>query len=213
MAARYKDRMTTRILLVRHGESEWNASGRWQGWAESPLSDLGRRQAFEAASAVGAVDAIVASDLERAVETALIVSETIGVGPVVTEPGLRERDVGEWTGLTRDEIEERWPGDLERWRRGELAAPPGGEQNDAIIERYEAALRRAASTFDGGEILAVSHGGVMRLLERAHGVDQPPVFANLAGLVVDVHGDRIDVGDRVLLLDPSTDSVTAPPNL
>jgi len=205
--------VSTRILLVRHGESEWNASGRWQGWAESSLSDLGRRQAFEAAAAVGAVDAIVASDLERAVQTALIVSEAIGVGPVVTESGLRERNVGDWTGLTRDEIEERWPGDLDRWRKGELLEPPNGERNDVIIERVEAALRRIAASFDGGEVLAVSHGGVMRLLEREHGVDQPPVFANLAGLVVDVHGDRIDVGDRVLLLDPSTDSVTAPPNL
>jgi len=205
--------VTTRILLVRHGESEWNASGRWQGWAESSLSDLGRRQAFEAAAAVGAVDAIVASDLERAVQTAMIVSEAIGVGPVVTESGLRERNVGDWTGLTRDEIEERWPGDLDRWRTGELLEPPGGERNDVIIERVHAALRRVGETFDGGEVLAVSHGGVMRLLERQHGVEQPPVFANLAGLVVDVHGDRIDVGDRVLLLDPSTDSVTAPPNL
>jgi broad specificity phosphatase PhoE len=205
--------MTTRILLVRHGESEWNASGRWQGWAESSLSERGRHQAFEAASAVGAVDAIVASDLERAVQTAMIISEAIGVGPVVTESGLRERDVGEWTGLTRDEIEERWPGDLDRWRTGALREPPGGERNDVIIERVHAALRRVGAMFDGGEVLAVSHGGVMRLLEREHGVEQPPVFANLAGLVVDIHGDRIDVGDRVLLLDPSTDSVTAPPNL
>src|SRR3954469_1438963 len=148
MAARYKDRMTTRILLVRHGESEWNASGRWQGWAGSPLSDRGRRQALRAASAVGAVDAIVTSDLERAVQTALIVSEAIGVGPVVTEPGLRERNVGDWTGRTRDEIEARWPGDLDRWRRGELPEPPGGERNDEILERVEAALRRVASTFD-----------------------------------------------------------------
>jgi broad specificity phosphatase PhoE len=213
MSARYKLRVTTRILLVRHGESEWNASGRWQGWAESPLSNLGRQQAFEAAGAVGAVDAIVASDLERAVQTALIISEAIGIGPVVTEPDLRERDVGEWTGLSKAEIDERWPGALEQWRRGELPSPPGGERNDDIIVRYEGALRRIASTFDGGEVLAVSHGGVMRLLERAYGVEQPPVFTNLGGLVVDVHGDRIDVLERVLLLDPSTDHVTAPPNL
>jgi broad specificity phosphatase PhoE len=213
MPARYKDRVTTRILLVRHGESEWNASGRWQGWAESPLSDLGRRQAFEAAGAVGSVDAIVASDLERAVQTALIISEAIGVGPVVAEPDLRERDVGEWTGLTRAEIDERWPGALDEWRRGELPAPPGGERNEDILVRYERALRAIAEAFDGGEVLAVSHGGVRRLLEREHGVDAPPAFANLGGLIVDVHGDRIEVGERVLLLDPSTDHVTAPPNL
>ena len=91
--------MTTRILLVRHGESAWNAIGRWQGWADPELSDLGRQQALEAAAAVGAVDAIVASDLQRAMQTALIISEAIGVGPVQVEAGLRERDVGDWTGL------------------------------------------------------------------------------------------------------------------
>src|SRR5688572_25037046 len=186
MGARYKQSVTTRILLVRHGQSEWNASGRWQGWAESDLSDLGRQQAFEAAAAVGSVDAIVASDLQRALQTALIISESIGVGPVMTEPDLRERDVGEWTGLTRDEIEARWPGDLERWRRGELPQPPSGERNADIIERFERGLRHIGAECDGGEVLAVSHGGVMRLLERSHGVENPPVFANLGGIVVDV---------------------------
>jgi len=213
MGARYKDGVTTRILLVRHGESEWNASGRWQGWAESALSDLGRTQALEAAQAVGAVDAIVCSDLQRAMQTALIISEAIGVGPVAAEPDLRERDVGEWTGKTKDEIEERWPGDLDRWRRGELLSPPGGEQTEHIVERLGRGLRAVATTFAGGEVLAVSHGGVMRVLERTFGIAQPPPFPNLGGLVVDVHGDRIDVGDRVLLLDPSTDHVTAPNNL
>jgi probable phosphoglycerate mutase len=200
-------------LLVRHGQSEWNASGRWQGWAESDLSDLGRQQAFEAAATVGSVDAIVASDLQRALQTALIISESIGVGPVMTEPDLRERDVGEWTGLNRAEIDERWPGGIEAWRRGELDRPPGGEHNDVIMERIERALRRIGADLEGGEVLAVSHGGVMRLLERRYGAENPPVFSNLGGLVVDVHGDRIDVGERVLLLDPSTDHVTAPPNL
>lgn len=205
--------MTTRILLVRHGQSEWNAAGRWQGWADAPLSDLGRRQAQEAAAAVGAVDAVVASDLQRAADTALIISEAIGVGPVLTDEDLRERDVGEWTGLTRDEIDEQWPGSIERWRSGEMPAPPGGERNEDIVLRFEAALRRVASAWDGGEVLVVSHGGVMRLLEREHGVDLPPTFPNLGGVLVDVHGERIEVGERVLLLDPSTDQVTAPPNL
>jgi broad specificity phosphatase PhoE len=213
MGARYKDGVTTRILLVRHGQSEWNASGRWQGWAESDLSDLGRQQAFEAAAAVGSVDAIVASDLQRAMQTALIISGAIGVGPVMTEQDLRERDVGDWTGLTRDEIEERWPGDQDRWRRGELLSPPGGERTEQILERLERGLRRVAAELDGGEVLAVSHGGVMRLLERTYGADNPPVFTNLGGLVVDVKDGRITVGDRVQLLDPSTDHVTAPPNL
>lgn len=205
--------MTTRILLVRHGESEWNAIGRWQGWADPTLSDLGRRQAVEAATAVGAVDAIVASDLERAAETAHIISELIGVGPVLTDAGLRERDVGEWTGLERGEIEARWPGAIEQWRHGEMPSPPGGERDEHIIERFRSALVRVAAEWDGGEVLTVSHGGVMRLLERDSGVDRPPPFPNLGGVVIDVRGDRIEVGERVLLLDPSTDHVTAQPNL
>ena len=205
--------MTTRILLVRHGQSEWNAIGRWQGWADPDLSDLGRQQAREAAGAVGAVDAVVSSDLQRAAQTALLISESIGVGPVQVESGLRERDVGEWSGLTRTEIDERWPGSIEAWRSGAMPTPPGGETNEVIIERVLGALRRVAGTFDGGEVLAVAHGGVIRLLERHHGIDSPPPCPNLGGVFVDVHDDRIDVGDRVLLLDPSTDHVTAPNNL
>lgn len=205
--------MTTRILLVRHGETTWNAEKRWQGWADSPLSELGRRQAAEAAAGVGQVDAIVASDLARAAETARIIGELVGVGPVMTEPGLRERDVGEWSGLLNEEIEARFPGALAAWRVDPSSAPPGGETNDAILARVHAALARIAREWDGAEVLAVSHGGVMRLLESRHGVSQPPPFPNLGGLVVDAHGDTITVGDRLLLLDPSTDRVTAPPNL
>jgi len=205
--------MTTRILLVRHGESEWNAIGRWQGWADPGLSDLGRQQAHEVAAAVGSVDGIVSSDLQRAVQTALVISEAIGVGPVLTNEGLRERDVGEWTGLTKVEIDERWPGTYEAWRNGAMPSPPGGEENEEIIERVLAALREIAAEFDGGEVLAVAHGGVIRLMERRHGIEAPPPCPNLGGVFVDVHGEQVTVGERVLLLDPSTDHVTAPPNL
>src|SRR5690606_34165227 len=97
---------TTRVLLVRHGQSEWNAIGRWQGQADPPLSDLGRLQAREASRALGTVDAVWASDLQRAVETAAIIAGELGVGPVVVDPDLRERDAGEFSGLTRPEIEE-----------------------------------------------------------------------------------------------------------
>ena len=74
----------TRLLALRHGESEWNALGRWQGQADPPLTDLGRLQAFHAARNLGVVDAIVASDLQRATDTARIISEALGVGPVVS---------------------------------------------------------------------------------------------------------------------------------
>lgn len=205
--------MSTRILLVRHGESEWNAIGRWQGWANPPLSELGRQQAWEASAVVGSVDAIVASDLERALQTALIISEAIGVGPVITEEGLRERDVGDWTGLTKDEIEARWPGSYDAWRTGGMPTPPNGEHNDTIIDRVVGALGRIATEYEGAEVLAVAHGGVIRLLERHHGVETPPACPNLGGVTVDVRDDKLSVGERVLLLDRSTGHVTTPTNL
>src|SRR5829696_1601221 len=95
----------TRLLLVRHAQSEWNADGRWQGWADPPLSGLGRRQSATAADALGWPDAIVASDLERARETAAIIAAAGGPGAFEVEPALRERDLGDFTGLTRAEIE------------------------------------------------------------------------------------------------------------
>src|SRR4029078_7240591 len=91
------DGMPPRVLLARHGQSEWNAVGRWQGQADPPLSDLGRKQALVAADRIGTVDVIVSSDLERAVQTAFIISEALGVGPVITNELLRERDAGEWS--------------------------------------------------------------------------------------------------------------------
>ena len=206
--------MTTRILLVRHGESEWNAAGRWQGWADAPLSELGQQQAVEAAQGVGAVDAVFSSDLSRAAETARIISELIGVGPVLTLEGLRERDVGEWSGLTRKEIGERWPETLEAWGRGEMPPPPGGESNEAIITRVLDALRSIARDWPHAEVLVVSHGGVIRLLEAHHDVDAGPSPANLGGVIVDIdEGGQVKVGERVLLIRPSTGHVTAPTNL
>src|ERR687894_1848010 len=100
------------LLLVRHGESRWNARGRWKGWADPPLSDLGRAQAEAAAPAAAPVDAVVSSDLQRARETAELMAAVLEVDDVLVETDLRERDVGDFTGLTRAEIEERWPGIL-----------------------------------------------------------------------------------------------------
>ena len=84
----------THMLLVRHGQSEWNATGRWQGGADPDLTELGRRQAFHAAARIGTVDVIVASPLIRALETAQIISAQIGIGPVVVES---ERRLARWS--------------------------------------------------------------------------------------------------------------------
>src|SRR3954452_11777953 len=87
---RYGRMLMARLLLVRHGQSEWNAVGRWQGQADPPLTELGRAQARAAARAIGELDAVFSSDLRRARETAEVIAECIGVGPVISDAGLRE---------------------------------------------------------------------------------------------------------------------------
>src|SRR5581483_2208896 len=106
--------MTT-LLLSRHGETDWNREGRWQGWADPPLNEVGREQARALAETLRttAFDAVYSSDLRRAHETARIVAAPHGVA-VVTGPGLREIDVGSWSGLTRAEIEARFGPDAVR---------------------------------------------------------------------------------------------------
>jgi broad specificity phosphatase PhoE len=216
----------TRILLVRHGQSEWNANGRWQGQADPPLTDLGREQARVAAGSVGSVDAVVASDLLRASETAVIISETIGVGPVAVDADLRERDVGEWTGLTRAEIAERWPGLLDAFFRrsggpGDDGAPvddpvavdpPGGESADQIITRIVRAVTRIHDLYEGADVLAVAHGGVIRMLERHLG-RSPEQLPNLGGVEITVGTTGMRAGERLLLIDPHDVAVTIPRQL
>jgi probable phosphoglycerate mutase len=193
----------TRILLVRHGQSEWNALGRWQGQADPPLSDLGRQQAFSASRRLGTVDAIVSSDLQRAMETAQIISGQLGVGPVVVEPLLRERDAGEWSGLTREEIDEQFPGYLDERRR-----PPGYEPDDVLLERTLEALARVEAEYRGGEVLVVAHGGLVYALEKEHGheFDRLP---NLGARWLTHDGARIVLGERILLVEG--DEITSVP--
>ncbi len=192
------------MLLLRHGQSEWNALGRWQGQADPPLSPLGREQARSAVARLGVVDMIVSSDLDRALTTAAILAEGLGVGPVMVEPRLRERSAGEWSGLTRAEIDEQWPGYLAERRR-----PPGFEPDQVLRSRVRAALDDVAGDHPGAEVLVVSHGGVVYVLEED--ADLPFVrLPNLAGRWVDHQGSRLRMGDRIELVDdvgPVTSSV------
>ena len=107
-----------RALLVRHGQSEWNALGRWQGQADPAAQRPGPAPGARGGAVAGRRStAIWASDLQRAAETAVIIGDDMGVGPVVLDADLRERDAGEWSGLTRAEIERRFPGFLADGRR------------------------------------------------------------------------------------------------
>ncbi|MGI9596711.1 MAG: histidine phosphatase family protein, partial [Acidimicrobiales bacterium] len=121
---------TTEMLVIRHGQSTWNEQHRWQGQADPPLSDFGREQAGAAAKSIGNVDVIVSSPQIRAAETASIISAIIGVGPVQIVDGLQERSAGLWSGLTRTEIDEEWPG----WVDGEQR-PEGWEYDDVLVPR------------------------------------------------------------------------------
>ncbi len=197
---------------MRHGQSEWNAAGRWQGQADPPLTDLGRAQARAAAASLGALDAIFASDLQRALETAAIISGELGVGPVIVEPDLRERDAGEWSGLTRAEIEERYPGWLAstgdrhdafrpRIPRSEgQRRPPGWEGDEALLERALRSLAAIHHAVGDGDVLAVTHGGLIYTVEH-HLEAEVHRLANGEGRYIVVEGDRLALGDRVLLVD------------
>ncbi len=185
---------TTELLVIRHGQSTWNEERRWQGQADPPLSDFGRQQAFTASQSVGQVDVIISSPQIRAAETAGIIAEQIGVGPVQVLDGLRERGAGEWSGLTRDEIDTRWPGWVESDRR-----PEGWEADEVFIPRVMGAVVRVTVEFAGASALVVCHGGVIIALERELGVNDGRI-PNLHGRVVHRHGEELIGRERLELI-------------
>ena len=193
---------STRILLVRHGQSTWNALGKWQGRADPPLSPLGQRQAASAAARIGIVDAVIASPLVRARQTAEIIAGGIGVGPVGTDDRLIETDAGDWTGLTFHEIRTGWPGwlDQHRW-------PDNFEKEIDIVARMAEALIDIAARQPGASVVAVTHSGAMRNLDRSLG-DHDPSIPNLAARWYDVNEFSITGGERLLLADPEHTTFT-----
>lgn len=200
----------TRLLLVRHGESTWNADGRWQGQADPPLTDHGRHQAVNAAAAIGSVDAIVTSDLERAAETGAILARQLGVDHVATDPGLRERDAGSLSGLTRIEIHDRFPGllpdDPAGFRPDEEGLPrwPDDWESDEVLwPRVETSLLAISLLVPGGDVVVVTHGGVIYAIERRLGEPGRGRLANLGGCHLVVDGEHFRLGERLMLIDPS----------
>ena len=158
--------MTT-VYLARHGESDWNAANRFQGHRDRPLTDLGRRQADALAELVAQenVDAIYSSPLIRALETARIVAARTGLE--VTElDGLREVDTGSWSGLSRAEVQERFPEGFERWIAGG-SGWEDGETYEEMGERVLRAIRAIAAAHPNGRVLVVSHGGPIRAVQSA----------------------------------------------
>jgi broad specificity phosphatase PhoE len=182
-----------RILLVRHAQSVWNAAGRWQGWSDAPLSELGvdqARLAGQALSAAGVEAGLVAaSDLARARVTAeLIAFELEYDQPLLIDPDLREQDLGQWNGLTNQEIAERWPDELQARRAGRLGTVPGGEPGEDFCRRILGAVHRLARR-GADTAVVVAHGGVVIALERALGISaNGNRHPNLSGWWLDVQG-------------------------
>ena len=180
------------LLIIRHGQSEWNLEHRWQGWLDSRLTDLGVRQAEERAAQLAGSGfeplMVHCSDLGRARRTAALIAGVLGVG-WKSDPGLRERGGGDWEGSTTDEVNARWPGMLDSWRRGEINAPPGGEDDDTVFSRFNAAI---ASVVAGGTpTMVVTHGGVLRLIANRAGVPEAALLPNLGGYWFTVEGSRL----------------------
>ena len=192
----------TKLLIVRHGQSEWNALGRWQGQADPPLTDVGENQAKKATKKLGLFDSIVSSPLQRAKNTASIISEITGVGPVTTEIGLIERDAGPWEGLTRIEIEKGWPGFLDSGHR-----PEGYESDpDLLLRIFEVLKKISKSSKNSDSILIVSHAGIVHALENLHNQPSKKV-PNLGGRWVEFVDDELTMGKRISLIteDPTPD--------
>jgi broad specificity phosphatase PhoE len=156
---------TTQITLMRHGETTWNAARRFQGHADSPLNDTGREQARRAANylAQAHIQAIIASDLQRAYDTASIVGQALRL-PVSTDHRLREIDVGDWQGKTYEEIQDGEQIAFWQLRRNDNDFRfPGGESHAELGQRGAAALQDIARQRPGQHTLVVAHGGTIRM--------------------------------------------------
>jgi broad specificity phosphatase PhoE len=163
--------MTT-LLLVRHGETDWNRDGRWQGGSDTSLNDLGREQAQALAEQLdGSIDVVYSSDLARARETAEIVAAELGL-EVRVDPRLRERSFGSWEGLTTSEIEDRFADSHRRWREGVCAGADDAETFEDFSARVNDFLADVLRLHPGENVLVISHGGSIRVIHAlAAGVD------------------------------------------
>ncbi|GAA3441183.1 histidine phosphatase family protein [Planomonospora venezuelensis] len=161
--------MSRRVVCLRHGQTLWNVERRFQGHTDIPLDETGIAQAARAASMLATLrpELIVASDLQRAADTADALARVTGLSVTVDED-LRERGGGEWEGLTREEISAGWPREFAAWEA------PGGEDVADVAKRVSASVRRWAERLSpDGLLVVVSHGAAIRLgIARLMGLPQ-----------------------------------------
>ena len=160
--------MKTRLLLIRHGETAWNAEHRIQGQLDIPLSPLGLLQSARLAECLASepIDAVYSSEQSRAWLTAAPLATRLGI-EVIAEPRLRERSFGIFEGLTLDEIAERYPVQFRKWRERDPAwRPEGGESGQQLIDRVLAAVGDIGKNHPDETVVLVSHGGVLDVVYR-----------------------------------------------
>lgn len=150
-----------RLVLWRHGQTDYNADLRMQGQLDSQLTATGRDQVQQAAELLTGLrpDLLVTSDLSRAADTAAVLAERTGLQPQV-DKRLRETNLGDWEGLTHAEVEAGWPGAFERWRSDPECAPPGGETRVAVANR----AAQVVGELDAGTaqvVVLCTHGGLI----------------------------------------------------
>lgn len=155
--------MKTTVILWRHGQTDFNVQGRFQGQSDIPLNEVGQQQAADAAARLAdfAPELIVSSDLVRAAVTADHLAQRLEL-PVARDPRLRETAFGEWEGHSRDEIAQRWPTELHEWLSGADIAPPGGESRSESGARVATAITEIVASAEASVIAIVAHGAVLR---------------------------------------------------
>lgn len=154
-----------RLVLVRHGQTDWNAEQRGQGHSDVDLNEVGVTQAKAAAPVLAALgpQRLWSSDLRRAAHTAQIIGGACGLEPRL-DARLREYDLGERTGITMPEYRERYPEEYARFRAGQYDVVPGGETTPIVVARISAALGDALASVDPGETaMVVGHGAGLKV--------------------------------------------------
>jgi len=189
--------MTTRLLLIRHGETIWNGEGRIQGWSESVLSEQGRIQMARLAERVAAypVAAIYASTLKRALESGQILATRLNL-PVIPDQRLREYGLGQLEGLTWADIEAHYPNLAQQWHASDRFVPiPGEEGRLVFFERVWSSMMEIVNRHPDATIAIVTHGGTIaaflhRLLNLELDRTAPFVFDNSSLTIVDYNPSR-----------------------
>ena len=190
--------MTKTVLFWRHGQTDFNVAGRFQGQSDVPLNDTGREQADQVARRLAELgpELIVSSDLSRAAATADSLATHVAVAPVRDER-LRETAFGEWEGSTRAEVAETWPDELAEWASGADIAPPGGESRSQSGSRVAAAITDIVESAEASTIAIVAHGAVLRgaaeMLLEMNGTGRLGVLGNCG------HGELGFTGDNWIL--------------